>query len=437
MAGCVECLASQGALPRIGMSVLYVSHGHPAFAKGGGELAAWRLFEAFRSKPGFEGCGFLAAASSPDQLPAGSEVVGLGQDEWLIKRSPNPFFHDTAVNLSCGGQLHQALEGRRFQIIHLHHYLHVGIDLALALKRWFPQAKLLLTLHDYWGPCVYEGRLLRASGDLCSGGDPVSCDDCLGGNRRGEIAIRALRLQRLFGAIDQLLCPSYFLKQRYLDWGVEPKKISVIENLPAPDLSHKVPQTGSDFLKPSQEFTLVIGYFGQVNSWKGLSLLIEAIGLLRSQNFDVQLEVNGAHADDFEMIPDGVSFNGRYEPEDLPRRMARVHVVAMASTWYENSPMVIQEAFQYGRPVIAPNLGGMAEKVKQDFSGLLFDVGSATAMAIQIRRLIYEDRLLAKLRVNIAYKSAIKKDELLCHEKLYKKLINASIESKDCPQSIC
>ena len=132
------------------MSVLYVSHGHPAFAKGGGELAAWRLFEAFRSKPGFEDSGFLAAASSPDQLPAGSEVLGLSPDEWLIKRSTSAITHDTAVNLSSGGQLHQALAGRCFQIIHLHHYLHVGIDLVLALKRWFPKAKLLLTLHDYW-----------------------------------------------------------------------------------------------------------------------------------------------------------------------------------------------------------------------------------------------------------------------------------------------
>ena len=236
------------------MSVLYVSHGHPAFAKGGGELAAWRLFEAFRHRSGFEGSGFLAAASSPDQLTAGSEVVGLGPDEWLIKRSPNPFFHDTAVNLSCGGQLHQALEERHFQIIHLHHYLHVGIDLVLALKRWFPQAKLLLTLHDYWGPCVYEGRLLRASGVLCLGGDPVSCDQCLGGNRRGELAIRELRVQRMFGAIDHLLCPSFFLKQRYLDWGVEPCKISVIENLPVADASTLLPS------QPAQTGALVVGF---------------------------------------------------------------------------------------------------------------------------------------------------------------------------------
>ena len=234
------------------MSVLYVSHGHPAFAKGGGELAAWRLFEAFRSKPGFEGSGFLAAASSPDQLPAGSELLGLGPDEWLIKRSTSPITHDTAIDLSEGSQLHQALIGRRFQIIHLHHYLHVGIDLVFALKRWFPQAKLLLTLHDYWGPCVFEGRLLRASGELCSGGDPVSCDQCLGGNRRGELAIRALRLQRMFGVIDHLLCPSFFLKQRYLEWGVDPKRISVIENLR---------RRGFDALSPSQhKGKLVVGF---------------------------------------------------------------------------------------------------------------------------------------------------------------------------------
>ena len=202
------------------MSVLYVSHGHPAFAKGGGELAAWRLFETFRSKPGFKGCGFLAAASSPDQLPAGCEVMGLSEDEWLIKRSTNAITHDTAINLTNGGQLHQAMVQHCFQIIHLHHYLHVGIDLVVALRRWFPQAHILLTLHDYWGPCVYEGRLLRSSGDLCGKGDPVACDRCLGGGRRGELAIRQVRLQRMTSIIDHFICPSYFLKRQYLYWGI-------------------------------------------------------------------------------------------------------------------------------------------------------------------------------------------------------------------------
>ena len=405
------------------MSVLYVSHGHPDFAKGGGELAAWRLFEAFRSKPGFEGSGFLASASSPDQLPAGSEVLGLGPDEWLIKRSPNPFFHDSAVNLSCGGQLHQALLGRHFKIIHFHHYLHVGIDLVLALKRWFPRSILILTLHDYWGPCAYEGRLLRSSGELCEGGDPVSCNQCLGGDRRGELAIRAQRLHRLFGAIDHFLSPSHFLKHQYLSWGTDSQCISVIENLPAPS-AHPLLSASDSLMHRDHKLPLVIGYFGQVNPWKGLPLLIEAVGLLRSDNVDVRLEVNGAQADDFAKIPYGVVFNGSYEPEDLQRRMERVHVVAMASTWYENSPMVIQEAFQYGRPVIAPNLGGMAEKVQHEFSGLLFEVGSARSISSQVRRLVEEDCLLVKLYANIAHANENRIDEFACHQKIYAQLLS-------------
>ena len=399
------------------MSVLYVSHGHPAFAKGGGELAAWRLFEAFRHRPGFEGSGFLAAASTPDQLPAGSELLGLAPDEWLIKRSPNPFFHDTAVNLSKGSQLHQALAGRCFQIIHLHHYLHVGIDLVLALKRWFPQAKLLLTLHDYWGPCVYEGRLLRASGELCAGGDPVSCDQCLGGDRRGELAIRALRLQRMFRVFDQLLCPSFFLKQRYLEWGIDPKRISVIENLPAPE----APSPSQ--VKRARDNSLLVGFFGQVNPWKGLDLLIEAVQLAGERGVDVQLEVNGAQPPESEAKP-GVQFNGNYEPHQLAERMARVDVVAMASTWYENSPMVIQEAFLHGRPVIAPRLGGMAEKIRDGQTGLLVQPNSAQALREVMQRLVDQPELLTQLQQGVQRSLRRRANPERGHAQLYKRLMN-------------
>jgi len=415
--GAAQCLAGEGALACVGMSVLYVSHGHPAFAKGGGELAAWRLFEAFRHRAGFEGSGCLAAASSPMQLPAGSELLGLAPDEWLIKRSTNAIWHDTAVNLSETGQLRQALTGRQFQIIHLHHYLHVGLDLVLALKRWFPQAKLLLTLHDYWGPCVYEGRLLRASGELCPGGDPVSCDQCLGGNRRGEMAIRALRLQRMFGVIDQLLCPSFFLKQQYLKWGVEPRKISVIENLPAPAGSRELlPQ-------PAQRGALVVGFFGQVNLWKGLDVLIEAVRLARERGVDVQLEVNGAQQPDAE-LPQGVLFNGTYEPHQLAERMARVDVVAMASIWYENSPMVIQEAFLHGRPVVAPRLGGMAEKIRDGQTGVLVEPGSAQAMADALQRLADQPEWLLELQQGVQRSLSRRADPEQGHAQLYRRLMN-------------
>jgi glycosyltransferase involved in cell wall biosynthesis len=370
------------------MSLLLVSHGHPRFACGGGELAAWRLFEQFRDQPGFEGSGFLAAASSAEVFPAGCEVVGLTEDQWLIKRSPNPIFHDTAVSLRDGSQLHEALRHRDFRLIHLHHYLHVGLDLVQALRRWFPQAKLILTLHDYWGPCVFEGRLLRRSGELCSGGDPEACDACLGGDRRGELAIREWRLKRLFAVVDHCLSPSFFLKRCYLQWGVDPRRISVVENLPAPATPSAEDHQLSTRPGLNQQ-PLVLGYFGQINPWKGLDRILQALVLLQAKESGaprVRLDVHGPLPQDQDSAfwmqclalidqlgPERVTLCGGYAPEHLAARMAAVDWVVMASIWYENSPMVIQEAYRHGRPVLAPRLGGMAEKVRHGISGWLFE----------------------------------------------------------------
>ena len=44
--------------------------------------------------------------------------------------------------------------------------------------------------------------------------------------------------------------------------------------------------------------------------------------------------------------------------------MAGVDVVVMGSTWYENAPMVIQEAFVYGR-LIGATAGGNGGEGKQ------------------------------------------------------------------------
>ncbi|TOE31852.1 hypothetical protein CGJ44_25955, partial [Vibrio parahaemolyticus] len=53
--------------------------------------------------------------------------------------------------------------------------------------------------------------------------------------------------------------------------------------------------------------------------------------------------------------------------------------VIVPSTWWENSPMVIQEAFNHGRPLIVSDIGGMAEKVAHDVNGLHFRTGKSAA----------------------------------------------------------
>ena len=59
---------------------------------------------------------------------------------------------------------------------------------------------------------------------------------------------------------------------------------------------------------------------------------------------------------------------------------------------------MVLEAFAAGVPVIASDLGGLSEVVRDGENGLLFEAGSASALAGAIRRLVDEPELYESLR---------------------------------------
>ena len=68
--------------------------------------------------------------------------------------------------------------------------------------------------------------------------------------------------------------------------------------------------------------------------------------------------------------------------------MQSIDWVVMGSVWWENSPVVIQEAFKFGRPVICPDIGGMAEKVPDGVGGLHYRARDPLALSSLIQSLL-------------------------------------------------
>lgn len=82
------------------------------------------------------------------------------------------------------------------------------------------------------------------------------------------------------------------------------------------------------------------------------------------------------------LIKEGVvQWVGPYQPHEIASRMANIDWVVVPSVWWENSPMVIQEAFVYGRPLLVSNIGGMAEKVVDGVNGLHIPANNPDAWA--------------------------------------------------------
>jgi glycosyltransferase involved in cell wall biosynthesis len=96
-----------------------------------------------------------------------------------------------------------------------------------------------------------------------------------------------------------------------------------------------------------------------------------------------------------------VVFNGSYHHEQLASRMTRIDWCIVPSVWWEIFCLVISEAWSFGRPVIASNAGGPAERITHEVDGLLFALGDARALAETMRRAMTEEGLWEKLAAGI------------------------------------
>ena len=75
---------------------------------------------------------------------------------------------------------------------------------------------------------------------------------------------------------------------------------------------------------------------------------------------------------------------------------------AILSSIWENFPHTVVEALAVGTPVIATDVGGVAEVVHDGENGLLVPAGDAAALADAVRRYFADESLQSALRAAAA-----------------------------------
>ena len=81
---------------------------------------------------------------------------------------------------------------------------------------------------------------------------------------------------------------------------------------------------------------------------------------------------------------------------DTPEIIASADLVVISSLGTEASPIVLREAFACGRPVVATNIGDVAEIIRDGESGLLVPPNDVEALSTAIMRLLADQDLASR-----------------------------------------
>lgn len=156
-----------------------------------------------------------------------------------------------------------------------------------------------------------------------------------------------------------------------------------------------------------QADTPVVLFTGVVRSSKGVLVLLEACARLRDTGCPARIVLMGeiqpaeftaelsARIDQLGLADEAVLLGSRTGDEKW--RVFRQADVFCLPTLFDNFPLVVLEAMEFGLPVVSTLCGSLAEIVVEGETGFLVEAGDVTALASRLRALLSSPDLRASM----------------------------------------
>ncbi len=323
--------------------------------------------------------------------------------------TPGSVFRANFGNRCLSDALSGAMADFRPDLIHWEHLM--GLPFSLVAQAERARIPSVMTLHDYWIICANAQLLTNYDHSLCLGPryGGLNCARCAVA-RAGAPFLwpgtplllplflqRRRLLRRALGRVAHFISPSHFLRQQAIAWGIDAGLLSHLPN--GIDVAGMRPRA------PRADGTVHFAYIGGLAPQKGVHVLIKAFNELER---DATLEIYG----DAAQFPDynlrlralarspHITFGGRLDRGGVWRVMSEADALLIPSVWYENAPVVMQEACAARIPMLTSKLGALSEWVHDGVNGLLVPPGDVAEWRATMRRLVDEPGLLARLEAN-------------------------------------
>ena len=355
---------------------------------------------------------------------------------------PHRNIRETYWQESMRDPLRAVLRELGCDIVHVTHLIsHTAVLLEEAKALNIP---VVATLTDFFGFC-YNNKLEAAGGSLCMGPDRyrVNCIAChlkasanaphasrtaralshpllrtatAMGMRAGlafrfapgsryhavaaDVSARPNILFDAYQAYDAMIAPTTFLRDAYVQNGFDPAQLHLS-------------RFGVDVARtPKQPWPenapLTVGYIGQLAAHKGVDLLLQAAGRMPQEH--LHIKIHGPENQDptymarlRELAPPNTEFCGTFPSDRMASVLAGMDLLAIPSTWYENSPLALLSALATHTPVLVSDVQGLTEFVDEGRNGWSFKRGDLDHLTTVLGKLVHEPRLVRQAVAHTAY----------------------------------
>lgn len=220
---------------------------------------------------------------------------------------------------------------------------------------------------------------------------------------------------------DLIIAVSNAVKDIFVQNGIPENKIMVLHS------GIKMAEKLEDFAQKNHigpRNPLIFGFFGPVQPYKGVHILVEAFNKLTPGSARLLIFGTGPSSYYQRLMSKAnphVEFKGAFD--DLAKMLSEFDVAVVPPIWHDNAPLVVLEALSAKKPIIGADIGGIPDFVQDGVNGLLFEPGNPFDLAEKMKKIIDFPQLVENFRRNIK-KQKTMKEHAQDLQPVYDKLIN-------------
>ena len=337
--------------------------------------------------------------------------------------SQNSFYNENYAKM-----FQEIIDKYSINCVHIHHLIGHFFDAIDISKK--NNLKIILTIHDYYFACPTINKLYLDK-EYCNKPTLEKCGACLKSRYTSvERGINFIKSWRRICEIelkkcDMLICPSLAAKDEMLKT-YKDLNISVIEH-------------GIDIKKTYKKLNTEKKYFdiaflGAIGFHKGSNIMVNLVRSLSLTRLRVHLFgildrtfKSGKHYID----------HGKYKREELCDLLHNneIDLVCLFSIWPETYSYTLTEAIACGIPVIAFDIGAIAERIKKYNLGYVIPLTNDESLIKKEIIKISKDKELYLKKIKSIGEYNIKSTDEMDEEsnKIYKKNkcdINAKVDNE-------